>query len=260
MLIERENELGGILKNSNKVKSINDQKTSEWLEKTERLLKNSTNIKVLKNTTVTTYNYSNHLTAIEDRSVGIESDNKKSELVLHKIRTENTILANGHIERFLSFRNNDLPGVMLAASFEKYIQRYNVVPDNNPVIFTNNSSTFSLLKLLIDRKSMPKAYVDVRDLKKIEKETLDLLEAYNIPFYPKSEIEGCDGNSGIKNISVRTKKNKIIKIKASMLCVSGGINPDIHLFTQSKGLVKWDEKILTFKPCLLYTSPSPRDS
>ena len=248
LLIERENELGGILKNSNKIKSINDQEALEWLEKTERLLKNSANIKILKNTTVTTYNYSNHLTAIEDRSVGIEPDNKKPELVLHKIRTENTILANGHIERFLSFRNNDLPGVMLAASFEKYIQRYGVVPDNNPVIFTNNSSTFSLLKLLIDGNNKPKAYVDVRDVKKIEKETLDLLEAYNIPFYPKSEIEGCDGNSGIKNISVRTKKNKIIKIKASMLCVSGGINPDIHLFTQSKGLVKWDEKILTFKP------------
>ena len=30
-----------------------------------------------------------------------------------------------------------------------------------------------------------------------------------------------------------------------MLCVSGGINPDIHLFTQSKGLVKWMKK-LTF--------------
>ena len=33
-----------------------------------------------------------------------------------------------------------------------------------------------------------------------------------------------------------------------MLCVSGGINPDIHLFTQSKGLVKWDDNLLTFKP------------
>ena len=97
---------------------------------------------------------------------------------------------------------------MLAASFEKYIQRYDVIPDNNPVIFTNNSSTFSLLKLLIDRNSMPKAYVDVRDVKKIERETLDLLEAHNIPFYPKSEVEGCDGNSEIKNISVRTKKIK----------------------------------------------------
>ena len=29
---------------------------------------------------------------------------------------------------------------------------------------------------------------------------------------------------------------------------SGGINPDIHLFTQSKGLVKWDDKLITFKP------------
>ena len=27
-----------------------------------------------------------------------------------------------------------------------------------------------------------------------------------------------------------------------MLCPSGGFNPDIHLFTQSKGLVKWDDK------------------
>ena len=33
-----------------------------------------------------------------------------------------------------------------------------------------------------------------------------------------------------------------------MLCVSGGINPDVHLFTQSKGLIKWDSKYLTFKP------------
>ncbi len=33
-----------------------------------------------------------------------------------------------------------------------------------------------------------------------------------------------------------------------MLCVSGGFNPDIHLFTQSKGLLKWDKDLLTFKP------------
>ena len=38
------------------------------------------------------------------------------------------------------------------------------------------------------------------------------------------------------------------KIKTSMLCVSGGFNPDIHLFTQSKGLLKWDKDHLTFKP------------
>ena len=47
---------------------------------------------------------------------------------------------------------------------------------------------------------------------------------------------------------MRIKKNEIIKIKTSMLCVSGGFNPDIHLFTQSKGLIKWDDSFLTFRP------------
>ena len=89
---------------------------------------------------MTTYNFSDHLIAVEDKSVGKPQNNENPELILHKIRTRHTILANGHIERFVSFRNNDLPGVMLAASFEKYIYRYGVVPNENPIIFTNNSS------------------------------------------------------------------------------------------------------------------------
>ena len=248
LLVEREDALGGVLKNANKIKSINDQPADEWLEKTERLIRNSNNIKILKNTLVTTYNFSDHLIALEDKNVGKPQDNEKPELVLHKIRTKHTILANGHIERFITFRNNDLPGVMLAASFEKYLNRYGVVPDESPVIFTNNSSTFSLLKSLTDLGHKPKAYVDIRDQKNIEKQTLELLEKFNIPFYPKSEIEGCEGQKEVKKVSIRTKKNQITKIKTSMLCVSGGFNPDIHLFTQSKGLLKWDKDHLTFKP------------
>ena len=248
LLIDRDDCLGGILKNTKKIKSIDNQRTNTWVEKTEWLIKNSKNIKILKNTTVTTYNFDNHLVAFEDKSVGKPPDNSKPELVLHKIRTKHTILANGHIERFISFRNNDLPGVMLAASFEKYIHKYGVVPDQNPIIFTNNSSTFSLLKSLVDLGHKPRAYVDVRDQKKIEKETLELLTKYNIPLYAKSEIEGCDGKNGVQKVSIRIKKNEIIKIKTSMLCVSGGFNPDIHLFTQSKGLIKWDDSLLTFKP------------
>ena len=248
LLIEREDQLGGILKNSNKISSINDQNNNDWVEKTERLIRNSNNIKTLKNTLVTTYNFSDHLIALEDKNAGKPQDNEKPELVLHKIRTKHTILANGHIERFISFRNNDLPGVMLAASFEKYLKKYAVVPNENPVIFTNNSSTFSLLKSLIDLGHKPKAYVDARDRKKIGKETLDLLTKYGVPFYPKSEIEGCEGTREVKRVLIRIKKNQIIKIKTSMLCVSGGFNPDIHLFTQSKGLLKWDKNLLTFKP------------
>ena len=113
MLIEQDSFLGGILKNSNKVNSINGISPSEWIKETEHLLINSKNITVLKNTLVTTYNFTNHLVALEDKFSGRKIDLKKSELTLHKIRTSLTILSNGHIERFISFRNNDLPGVML---------------------------------------------------------------------------------------------------------------------------------------------------
>ena len=122
-----------------------------------------------------------------------------------------------------------------------------MVPDQNPVIFTNNSSTFSLVDSLLSLGHKPKAYVDVRDQKNIEKEILELLTKYNIPLYAKSEVEGCDGKNEVQKVSVRVKKNETIKIKTSMLCVSGGFNPDIHLFTQSKGLIKWDDSLLAFK-------------
>ena len=247
LLLEQDSFLGGILKNSNKIKKINNKETNEWIKETEKLIKASKNIKILKNSLVTSYNFTNHLIALEDKSVGKKIDENKSELTLHKIRTTHTILANGHIERFISFRNNDLPGVMLASSFEKYIHRYGVVPETSPVIFTNNSTTATLLKSLIDLGHKPAAYIDARNKEKIGRKLLNYLEKNNVPFYTNAEVEGCDGNKKIKTISIR-KSNKIIKIKSSMLCVSGGLNPDIHLFTQSKGLVKWDDKLVTFKP------------
>ena len=248
LLLEQDSFLGGILKNSNKVKKINNSEVNKWIKETEKLLKASKNIKILKNSLVTSYNFTNHLIALEDKCAGKEIDKEKSELTLHKIRTTQTILANGHIERFISFRNNDLPGVMLASSFEKYIHRFGVVPETNPVIFTNNSTTATLLKSLIELGHKPAAYVDARDKDKIGGKFLNYLKKNDIPFYINSEVEGCDGNKKINTISIRKNKNKIIKVKSSMLCVSGGINPDIHLFTQSKGLVKWDDKLLTFKP------------
>ena len=247
LLIEQDSFLGGILKNSNKVKSIEGKKTIDWIKETEKLILSSKNIKLLKNTLVTTYNFTNHLIALEDKFAGRKIDTNKSELTLHKIRTTNTILANGHIERFISFRNNDLPGVMLASSFEKYIHRYGVVPEEKPIIFTNNSSTISLIKSLVNLNCKPLAYVDSRKEKNIEIEIKNYLKANDIAFYPESEVEGCDGNKKVEHVNIRSK-NSLIKLNSSMLCVSGGYNPDIHLFTQSKGLVKWDDDINSFKP------------
>ena len=166
------------------------EKTIDWINETERLIKESPkNIKILKNTLATSYNFTNHLIALEDKFAGKRIDTNKSELTLHKIRATNIILANGHIERFISFRNNDLPGIMLASSFEKYIHRFGVTPEINPIIFTNNSSTTSLVKSLVDLDCKPKAYIDSRKENDIEKDIKDYLKKHKIKFFPNSEVE-----------------------------------------------------------------------
>ena len=114
LLIESDNQLGGILNNSSKINEINGKRSQEWIKETIENIENSKNIKILKNTLVTTYNYINHLIAVEDKYVGAKPAEDKVNSTLHKIRTEHVILSNGHIERFLSFQNNDLPGIMLA--------------------------------------------------------------------------------------------------------------------------------------------------
>ena len=127
LLLEQDSFLGGILKNSNKVKKINNSEVNKWIKETEKLLKASKNIKILKNSLVTSYNFTNHLIALEDKCAGKEIDKEKSELTLHKIRTTQTILANGHIERFISFRNNELNHTMRCTIDTTLIYSYSIV-------------------------------------------------------------------------------------------------------------------------------------
>ena len=64
----------------------------------------------------------------------------------------------------------------------------------------------SLLKSLINLGHKPAAYVDTRDEKNIQKELINCLKKNNIPYYINAEVEGCDGNKEIKQISIRNNK------------------------------------------------------
>jgi len=248
LLIDFDDQLGGILNNSNKVQSVNNQTPKYWISETVKEIENSKNIKLLRNTLVTTYNYINHLIAVEDKFVGSRPLKDKVNSTLHKIRTDQVILSNGHIERFLSFQNNDLPGIMLCSSFEKYMCRYGVIPSKETVVFSNNSNSESLVFSLIKKGFKPKAYIDSRSGENIEPDLFDLIRKNDIPLYTNSQIKGAYGNKKLQKILVEDSSGGVNEIKTDFLCLSGGINPDVHLFTQSKGLLDWDEKDLTYKP------------
>ena len=73
---------------------------------------------------------------------------------------------------------------MLASSFEKYICRYGTLPSKEPVIFSNNSNSNSLIYSIINQGYKPKAYIDSRSGENIEPELFDLIRKTTYLFIP----------------------------------------------------------------------------
>ena len=76
-----------------------------------------------------------------DRFLAVVEEKKRR---LHKIRAQACIVATGAFELPAVFRNNDLPGVMLASAARRLKRRYGVVVGRKPVIFTANAFGYRL--------------------------------------------------------------------------------------------------------------------
>src|SRR4029077_3722042 len=61
---------------------------------------------------------------------------------LTKLRAKSVIFASGAIEQPAVFRNNDLPGVMLASAAQRLINRYAVKPFDRVVVLAANSDAY----------------------------------------------------------------------------------------------------------------------
>ena len=142
---------------------------------------------------------------------------------LWQVRAKRVVLATGAHERPLVFANNDRPGVMLAGAVRTYLNRYAVVPGRRAVIFTNNDSTDRLLA----------------DLGAVGIEVAAVIDAR------AGEVVGdTEGDErGITGVIVGGQR-----IGCDFLCVSGGFNPTVHLFSQVGGRLRYDERLTGFVP------------
>ncbi len=81
---------------------------------------------------------------------------------LHKIRAKQVIVATGAFEQPMVFRNNDLPGVMLASAAQRLMRLYGVSPGRRGVIATANDDGYGLALDLLDAGAEIAALVDLR--------------------------------------------------------------------------------------------------
>ncbi len=242
LLVDQMSEPGGSLSFSTAV--LDGLPPMKWVQQCMSKLQQMPNVTLLQNASAWGYHEGNMVTVLERIPLpkGIVFRNLK-------IWAKQVILATGTIERPIVFINNDLPGVMSCSAVSSYILNFGVAPGSKVVIFTNNDSAYELIATLQICGITLRAVVDARA--KVLPALKELVSNAGAKLFAGSQVDkalsGCKRIKGVL-LSERAKPFRKEKIACDLLCVSGGWNPTLHLFSQSRGSLRYEDSIAAFVP------------
>ncbi len=225
-LVDEQAELGGRLLSAG---------WNDWLAAGIATLESAPDVRLLTRATAFGH-YDQNLVLIAER---LPSGGR-----LWQVRAKRVIIATGAHERPLIFANNDRPGIMLAGAARTYVNRYGVAPGKRAVIFTNNDSTDVVAADLKRTGIIVEAIVDVRAGEAI-------VDTFPSPPDSPSPLAGEGRGGGAINgvlIAPLTGDGSRREVECDLLCVSGGFNPTLHLFSQAQGRLRYDEGLACFVP------------
>lgn len=219
---------------------IDGKPALEWVATTTQELAEMDNVIHLQNATVWAYREHN-LLIVNERSPDHASVLERS----WRVRAGKVICATGAIERTLVFPGNDRPGVMLASAVQTYVNRWAVKPGRIVVLFTNNNSAYSVAADLHAAGVKIAAIVDSRQ--DIPLEARGMVPGVTV--MAGHVVIGTKGHKSLREIQVAPITGGAAKaIACDLLAHSGGWNPTVHLFSQSRGTLRYDEEIASFLP------------
>ena len=237
-LVDQNSEPGGDLLSSNL--RVNKRPAMAWVDGVVGELAKMTNVAHMQNSTAWAYREHN-LVIVNQREVDNSSIIERS----WRVRAKKVIIATGAIERSLVFANNDRPGVMLASAVHTFVNRYAVKVGDNLVLFTNNDSVYDYIDALGKAGINILAIIDSRKI--IPDQCLS--RSKKIKVIANSIIKNVNGYKQVKSIVVQSlDTGKFETISCDLLAHSGGWNPAVHLHSQSRGSLRFSEKIVAFVP------------
>ena len=248
ILVEQDFALGGAIL-SQPVGGASDV----WLSGTEAELRALPNVRILTRTTAFGAYDSNVFGLVErfaDHFRQPEAGQPRQRYWL--VRAGRAILATGAIERPLVFAGNDRPGVMLAASVRRYLNRHAVLAGERVVVATNNDSAYVVAADLAHAG----ARVTVCDLRQdVGARLVELARSAAVELrlgHGVLDAEG--GKSGVTAAHVvpvdatgrATRKGE--RIACDLIAMSGGWTAVLHLWSQRFGKPHYSADLDTFLP------------
>jgi sarcosine oxidase subunit alpha len=253
ILCDEQAELGGSLL-SEPDATIDGKPATRWLSDTVAALAANPRVKLLPRTTAFGYFAYNFLGLAERVTEHLAiPDAKLPRERMWQVRAKQVVLAAGAIERPLVFPGNDRPGVMLADAARIYLNRYGVRCGRRAVVVTAHDAAYRAALDLHRAGVTIAAIADTRP--KADGELAQAALVAGLPVYCSSTVIGTTGGLRVDEVRLAGVRangdlSRSKAVRCDLLLMSGGYTPSVHLFSQSRGKLRFDGEMETFVPGL----------
>ncbi|HMK80270.1 MAG TPA: 2Fe-2S iron-sulfur cluster-binding protein, partial [Xanthobacteraceae bacterium] len=223
-----------------------------WVAAALATLAKRENAIVLPRTTAFGYYNHNYLGLVErvtDHLADAAHDLPRERL--WQVRAREVVLATGAHERPLVFADNDRPGIMLAESIRVFVNRYAVAPGRSLVFVTNGASAYAAAADAA-AAGLAVTLVDLRPEAACATEAA-ALRARGCAVLTGHTVVKVLGRKRVRGLVVApVGSDGRIGARVTLSCdgvgVSGGWTPAVHLFSQSRGKLRFEPAIDAFVP------------
>ena len=247
ILCDEQPELGGALHHETDT-LVDGREGFDWAQDVGRELATMDNVRVLTRTTAFAYQAQNMVDLVERVSEHVAKPGKLDPRErLWQVRAKRVIVATGAIERHMVFANNDRPGIMLASAARTYLNHFGAAVGSNVAVYTANDSAYAAAFDLKAAGVAVPVIVDAR--REIDAALLARAGELGIEVLAGHAVTDTKGGLRLKSVKIEpVSGGKQRSVDADALIVSAGWTPTLHLYSQSRAKVVWDEETERFLP------------
>jgi sarcosine oxidase subunit alpha len=256
IVCDEQSEFGGSLlgePDGERAPKIAGEGAPEWLTRTVNILTRNPRVTLLPRTTAFGY-FPHNLVGLNQRLTDhlAEPHPDSPRERQWQVRAQEVVLATGAIERPLVFPGNDRPGIMLAGAVRTYLNRYGVIPGSRAVVVTACDEAYRAALDLHDAGVFIATIADVRG--HAYGPLSEAARRAGLAVQTRTTVVGTSGRLRVNSIQLARVDDHgdvvddIQTMPCDIVLMSGGFTPSVHLFSQSRGKLAWDDKVQSFVP------------
>ncbi|MCX7889684.1 MAG: sarcosine oxidase subunit alpha family protein, partial [Rhodobacteraceae bacterium] len=250
VLVDEHAEMGGTLLSEPHL-VIDGKGAWDWLAAALAELEALPNVRLMSRTTAIGYYHQNMVglcQRVTDHLDAPPADAPRERL--WRVRACQVVLAQGAIEKPLVFDGNDRPGVMLSGAAQTFLHRFGVKVGDGAVVVTTHDSAWHTAFDLADAGIRVAAIADLRE--SVAPDLLAAARARGIEALTGHTVTGTSGRLRVSSVRVNPVTSGRVgpgrRIACDVLLMCGGWTPSLHLFSHTKGSLRWDDATGAFLP------------